>query len=289
MKKLAFLIVFYACSNFVNAAEIVMPRVNAKLFIHNPQTDLDLITVKDAGLKEKWVKLLFDNDKIDHFGSKAFDPNARFDAYYKNFGPFYRLADLNNDEVPELLFNGVVSDEDEREYVEIYTYQKNELVNIYKEIGHIMAYKIQPNTQEVLLYHHQYPCCGNASHNLNRLRLVEGKIQSLKRYFVGRDTDMKGKFFPDSTKVTADYKVASKKMELRWSGEVISKDAWYRRTPDNIIAHYEPGAVYNLLAEENGWYFVLVHAAPIKEASYVINADNFKETWIYGWVDKTKL
>jgi len=287
MRKLAILMLFIAPAAF--AAEIVMPRVDPKLFIHQPQTDLDVITLKDERLKEQLVKGLFDNDKIDHLGSKAFDPQAKFTEYYKHFGPFYRLIDLNNDGTPELFFNGVVSDADDREYVEIYRNDKGIATEIYKEVGHIMAYKIQPNTKEVLLFHHQYPCCGNASHNLNRLRLVEGKMQLVKRYFLGRDNDMKGKFFPDSIRNTAGYEMTSKKLELRWSGEVISENAWYRRNPDNIIAHYDSPALYRILAEEKGWYFVLVHAAPIKETSQVINADNFKDTWIYGWVDKTKL
>src|SRR4051812_17092186 len=110
MKKLA--VLFLLVAPFAFAAEIVMPRVNPALFIHRPQTDLEAVTLSDASLKEKLVKFLFDGDLIDHLGSKAFDPAAKFSDYYGHFGPFYRLMDLNNDGAPELIFNGVVSDAD---------------------------------------------------------------------------------------------------------------------------------------------------------------------------------
>lgn len=283
------LLLFLLIAPSAFSAEIVMPRVDPELFIHHPQTDLDLISVKNEALKVKMVRALFDNDQLDHMDTKAFDPAARFEPYYAKFGRFYRLSDLDNDNTPELIFNSVISEEDDREFLEIYRYEKTRIVNLYKEIGHVLAYKIQPNTGEILLFHHGYPCCANASHNLNRLRLVGGKIRMLKRYFLARERDMKGKFFPDSIRVNKRYNTSYKRLELRWSGEVISKDAWYRRNPDNVIAHYEAPVVYKVLAEEDGWYFVLVNAAPLKEPSYVINADNLKETWVYGWVDKRKV
>lgn len=266
-------------------ASVDMTRVDAALFIHEPQTDLSAIETKDAALKEKWVRLLFDGDKLNHELSKAYDTEAHFEAYYKVFGARYRLIDLNRDGQPELLFEGFVAAADDREHVEIYRFEKGALKKIYDELGHILAYKIQPNTQEVLLFHHQYPCCLNASHNLNRLRLIAGGLQMVKRYFLGRNAgDMRGKFFPDEVKFTGKYRETHKTVELRWSGSVIEKDAWVRRAPENIIARYEKGSVYTILGEENGWYFVLMHAEPIQEQSVVVNTANLKEMAVYGWI-----
>lgn len=284
MKKILSILVFLPAFTF---ASVDMTRVNAALFIHEPQTDLSAVETKDEALKEKWVRSLFDADKLNHELSKAYATDADFGTYYKTFAARYRLIDLNRDGQPELLFEGMVSTEDDREHVEIYRSEKGSLKKIYDELGHILAYKIQPNTQEVLLFHHQYPCCLNASHNLNRLRLVNGELQAVKRYFLGRNAgDMRGKFFPDAVKFTGKYRETTKTVELRWSGSIIKKDAWVRRAPENVIARYEKGSVYTILGEENGWHFVLMHAAPIQETSVVVNTANLKETAVYGWIRK---
>jgi hypothetical protein len=155
---------------------------------------------------------------------------------------------------------------------------------IYNEVGHLLAYKIQPNTKEILLFHHQYPCCVNASHNLNRLRLINGRFKLLKRYFLGRDHEMTGPFFPKKSKFTGVYKTLSKKTKLYWSPAMIQKDAWKSRSATNIIAAYDSLTVYTVLAKEKSWQFVLMKGAPVLEKNNVINPTNFKDTWIYGWL-----
>ncbi len=271
-------------------ASVDMTRVNPELFINRPQTDLSVITVNDEALKEKWVRSLFDRDLLNHEGTRAFSTTAGFDAYYAAFKEKFRLIDLNSDGTPELVFEGFVSRDDEKEHIEIYRSSNGELTRIYDEIGHVLAYKIQPNTQEVLLYHHQYPCCLNASHNLNRLRLVEGKIQSVKRYFVAREAgDMKGRFFPEKSTFSNRLKATKKEVDLRWSGAVISKDAWTRRVPSNIIAPYKKGSLYKILAEENGWLFVRMQTPPEIGENKVVNPGNLQETAVYGWLEKRKL
>lgn len=261
-----------------------MTRVNPSIFIHQPLVDFETITVNDESLKEQWVRRLFNEDIINHEGSKAYNSEAKFETYWILYKMNYRLIDINKDGVNELIFNGLISKEDDRERLEIYTIESTKIKRIYDEIGHLLAYKIHPNTKEILLFHHQYPCCVNASHNLNRLRLIDGKFQAVKRYFVGRDTDMKGDFFPKESNFRETFKKTDKITELRWSPEIIEHDAWKNRTQTNLIARYDKDALYTILAKKGKWRFVVVHAVPKDEANQVINPANFKEVWIYGWM-----
>jgi hypothetical protein len=287
MKKIVFLL---ALLPLVSFASVDMTRIPVGLFIPDPQTDLDRITVKNEALKRRLVRYLFDHDLLNHEHTRAFSLDAQFDTYFKVAAASYRLIDMDRDDIPELVFDGYVSKDDEKEHVEIYRTKNGVPEKIYDDIGHIAAYKLQPNTKEILLFHHRYPCCQNASHNLNRLRLVGGKMQLVKRYFAAREAgDMKGKFFPEKTTFNAKFRETKKDLTLRWSGSVITQNAWTMRTPENIVARYDKGAVYKVLAEENNWYFVLVHASPKQEQNKVINPANFVDTWIYGWIDKRKL
>lgn len=263
---------------------VEMTRVDAKLFIPNPETDFSKVRVQNEALKAKMVQFLFDNDMVDHIMTKAYDPEALFVNYYKQFGPLYQLIDLNNDKVPELIFNGYNSEEREKEQLQIFTTIKGVLVSVYNEMGHLMAYKIHPNTKEILLYHHQYPCCENASHNLNRLRLVNNKMSLVKRYFLGRDHGMLGKFFPEKSKFTGKFAYTKAKTTLYWSPEEINQGAWLRRTEKNTITAYPDSVAYTVLAAKGKWKFVIMHGAPLMEPNKVINPANFTNTWIYGWI-----
>lgn len=284
MGKIILLIAFLP---LMCCASVDMIRVNPELFIHQPQTDFTAITISNDALKQHMVRFLFEHDQLNHEGTKAFSLDATFESYYQLFKDSYRLIDLNNDQLPELIFSGYVTKEDEKEHFEIYFDLKGVPTKIYDEIGHLLAYKRQPNTHEILLFHHQYPCCVNASHNLNRLRLVDGKLQLVKRYFVAREAgDMKGKFFPAKTAFTGKYYTTSKISTLRWSGSVIKKDAWQGRFPENTIARYEVGSIYTILAEEKGWYYVLMHSPPMQEENKVINPANFNEVAVFGWLKK---
>jgi hypothetical protein len=263
---------------------VEMTRVDARVFIASPETDFNKILVNNEALKAKMVEFLFNNDLVDHIGTKAYDPAALFVNYYKQFASLYQLIDLNNDQIPELIFNGYADEEKEKEHLQIFTTIKGELVSVYNEIGHLLAYKIHPNTKEVLLYHHQYPCCENASHNLNRLRLVDNKIVQLKRYFLGRDHGMLGRFFPDKSVFSGKFYQTKSKTVLHWSPEEINKAAWPRRSEKNIIANYPDSTIYSVLAEKGRWRFVIMHGAPLTEENRVINPSNFSNTWIYGWI-----
>lgn len=278
------LITFFSSFCFSLVASVTMTRVDPTLFIANPETDLDKVTVTNEALKRSMVKYLFDADLLDHVGTKAYDTQAVFDTYYTQFSALYRLIDLNNDGLPELIFNGFVSSDDDKEYLEIYGTKKGVVTRLFKEIGHVLAYKIQPNTKEVLLYHHQYPCCENASHNLNRLRLIGNELQLQKRYFIGRDSGMVGPFFPKKVQFTSENKRFSKTTKLYWSPAIVTTDAWPRRSQTNVIASYAASSVYTVLAQTKSWSFVLVKSAPMITPNNVINPANFLQTWIYGWV-----
>ena len=280
----ALLITFFSSLCFSLVASVTMTRVDPTLFIENPETDLDKVTVTNEALKRSMVNYLFDADLLDHVGTKAYDTQAVFDTYYKQFSALYRLIDLNNDGLPELIFNGFVSSDDDKEYLEIYGTKKGVVTRLFKEIGHVLAYKIQPNTKEVLLYHHQYPCCENASHNLNRLRLIGNELQLQKRYFIGRDSGMVGPFFPKKVQFTSENKRFLKTTKLYWSPAIVTTDAWSRRSQTNVIASYAASSVYTVIAQTKSWSFVLVKSAPIIAPTVVINPANFLQTWIYGWV-----
>lgn len=281
--KLKLIILALGFSSF-SFAYVEMTRVNASLFIPNPETDFAKIQIQNEVLKAKMVQFLFDNDMLDHIGTKAYDPEALFVNYYKQFSALYQLIDLNNDKVPELVFNGYMTEEREKEQLQIFTTVKGVLVSVYNEMGHLMAYKIHPNTKEILLYHHQYPCCENASHNLNRLRLVNNKMTLIKRYFLGRDHGMLGKFFPEKSTFSGKFHQTKKKIALYWSQEEINQAAWPRRSEKNIIAMYPDSVAYSVLAEKGKWRFVIMHGAPVVEENRIINPSNFTETWIYGWI-----
>jgi hypothetical protein len=282
----ALLITFFSSFCFSLVASVTMTRVDPTLFIANPETDLDKVTVTNEVLKRSMVNYLFDADLLDHVGTKAYDTQAVFDKYYTQFSALYRLIDLNNDGLPELIFNGFVSSDDDKEYLEIYGTKKGVVTRLFKEIGHVLAYKIQPNTKEVLLYHHQYPCCENASHNLNRLRLIGNELQLQKRYFIGRDSGMVGPFFPKKVQFTSENKRFSKTTKLYWSPVIVTTDAWPRRSQTNVIASYAASSVYTVLFETKSWLFVLVKSPPIIAPNVVINPANFLQTWIFGWVVK---
>lgn len=271
-------------------ASVDMTRINASLFINNPETDFGKILVNDPALKRQLVNSLFDQDMLNHAFTKAFSTDATFEAYYRAFEEKYTLIDMDRDGDPELIFSGLVSADDEREHFEVYSGKNGQLTKIYDELGHLLAFKIHPNTQEILLYHHQYPCCLNASHNINRLRKVGAALQQQKRYFVAREAgDMKGDFFPDQVHFSGKFRHTKQIVSLHWSGEKISREAWSRRVQKNSVARFEKGTIYTVLAEEKGWLYVLIYTPPMVEENAVINPSNFNDTKLFGWLKKSEL
>lgn len=272
---------------FQASAYVVMPRINEKLFIANPETDFSKVAIQNPTLKAKMVQFLFDNELIEHFGTKAYNTEAQFSAYYKAFEKHYQLMDLNQDRVPELIFSGHTSEDEDSEMLQVFVSEKGEIRPIYQEKGHLLAYKIHLNTKEILLFHHQYPCCENASHNINRLRLVGNSFQQVRRYFVARDSKMKGNLFPKEVVFDGKFQYTkAEKTPLYWSNSILTKDAWQGRTPSNRITNYAPNTPYSVLAVDGKWRYVIMHGAPLVEENRVINPANFASTWIYGWIEE---
>lgn len=268
----------------ISFASITMRQVDPRLLIAAPETDFSKISEDNQALKIQAIRYLFDQDMLGHMGSKAYDPKADFNAYLDAYEANYFLVDLDRDGILELVFNGFIDPDGEIENIEIYLAVKDEWLPVFTGKGNLIAYKKHPNTGEILLYQHQYPCCNNGSHNLNRLRLAGGKIQLLKRFFVGRDTNMVGPFFPEKSAFDEAYRVLRKETTVHWSPKVVKEHAWEGRTPENVIAHYEAGTIYRVLGKKGRWSFVLLHGPPIQEENKVINPANFGDVWIYGWI-----
>jgi len=287
--KNSILFLFLVISSAALAA-VHVTRVNPALFIHEPKTDFNSISLQDDQLKRKVLEQLFNAELLDHFGTRAYALNADFEAYFTSQKDNFWLIDLNADSNPEIVFSGKSDPTDEREFFEIYTLKNGSDKRLCREIGHLLAYKTNPNTNEVLLYHHQYPCCANASHNINRIRLVNGKLQQLRYYFIAQDIDLKGSFFPERSSFESKHKVAKNAFTLNWSPDVITTDAWRGRTNSNQIAKFDSSSVYVELGRKKGWSYVLVKNAPVSEpGNRVINTSNFSETYIFGWVKREDL
>lgn len=282
MKKILCILTFLPV--FSNAS-VDMTRIKAELFIAQPRTSFDSIVRKDPMLKKQLIQQLFDKDMVNHELSKAFSADARFDAYYTHFEKSYQLIDMDQDGVFELVFSGFVSRDDEKEHFEIYAFNNGKPARLYEGIGHLLAYKVHPNTGEILLYHHQYPCCLNASHNINRLRKTGNKLQLLKKYFVAREAgDMKGRFFPEKTSFSGKYKMTKTITKLHWSPDEIAREAWVGRVPQNVVARYPEKSIYRVLAKEQGWQYVLMYTPPLQETNLVINPANFSDVKVFGWI-----
>lgn len=283
MKNL--LLGIFALGTMSTWASYTMRDINVDLLLPKVQKDFKLIEKQEESLLRSAVKYLFDQEFIGHIASKSYDPNASFEMYFNMFRSNYHLIDLDKDGIYELVFNGFIDEEKDVESIEIFLAVKNEWLPIFNGKGNLLGYKIQPNTGEVLLYQHIYPCCNNGSHNLNRLRLVGNKFQEVRRFFVGRDSNMKGQFFSKQSKFDGKFYTLKSPITLFWSPEKITKDAWSGRIDENKIAKYPTGTVYSVMAKQGKWKFVLLHGAPVIEANVVINPANFTQTWVYGWIN----
>jgi hypothetical protein len=282
MKLVVSLIVIIVFST-VSLAAKVMPDIPVEVFFPNCSYDVNSLGKEyDAQLKIE-VEKLFNLDILEHDFSLGYDLNAKFKDYWSVYEKNWMLLDLNKDKVLELLFLGVPSKIQDINYVELYILENEKYKKAFQEIGKVEAYKIHPNTKEIILFHHQFPCCDNASHNLNMFRYINGGVCLRKRYMVATDKNMKGNFFPLTSKEVLKAKKLNKETELRWSDEKIEKDAW-TRSPRNVIARFEKGALYKVLFQNEKKSYVLMLSAPIDETNKVINTANFKRTKIYGWI-----
>lgn len=264
-------------------AAVSMTRVNPHLFVNQAQTDFSLIANSGDQVKRKIVKNLFDQHVLDHDGTPNLELNANFERYYEQNKNHFLLLDLNQDGKSELIFQGFTSATDDKEYTEIYRLNHGKYELQYREVGHLLAYKIHPNTKEIVLYQHKYPCCSAMSHNIFVLRLLDGKFHKKSKYFLARDTGMKGDFFPDSVNFPSNYERLSTDHKVYWSDSVILEGA-SRQSPSNQLITYPAGTVYQILTKKGTWSYVLIRGNCVSEKSLIVNAENLSQMALFAWI-----
>ena len=254
--------------------------IPVNVFVNDGNTNVESIMFDADNTKSK-VKILFDKKEIIH---ELTGPNSSFDRYWEAFGSQWKWVRFRKNESPILLFTGLNSYTDEREFVELYD-PELEKSRLFAESGRIIAFKRHPLTNELILYTHKYPCCRYSSHNIFTIRYINKEIKSKDRFFVGRDSgDMVGPFFPDSVSFDGKYKRLEEKTLLRWSPKIVETNAFLERAHTNAIIHYEKGALYKELARQGEWIYVLMLNGISEEASAVINHVNFTNKGVYGWI-----
>lgn len=250
------------------------------VFVNDGNTNISKVFTDLNETKAK-VQVLFDKQEMIH---ELTGPNASFERYWEAFGSQWKWVRFREEDSPLLIFTGLNSYTDEREFVEIYDPERKKS-RLFAEPGRLIAFKKHPFTDEIILYSHRYPCCRYSSHNIYVIRYVNDEIKSKDRFFVGRDSgDMVGPFFPDSVSFTGTYKKLESKTLLRWSPEVVESNAFLERAHTNAIIHYEKGAIYKELAVQGKWTYVLMLNGISEESSPVINHVNFKNKGVYGWI-----
>jgi hypothetical protein len=264
---------------------VVMPRVEASLFINEPETNFEKIYIDQPDVLEKAVEWLFDQDKLSHEWTKSIQLDNKFPKYWEAFKDKWHLVDMNGDGQAELIFSGQPYSNDEKEMFSLYAKFGTIWKEIYWDDGHILAYKVHPRTKEVLLYHHRYPCCSQSTHLVNRLRFLNNNVHQMKRYFLARDTGMKGEFFPRKSRFKKNYEHLNKNTMMYWSKGKILADAT-QFIPTNEIIHFPSNSVYKVLANEDGWLYVQMITPPIQETSKVVNAANLQEVKFFGWIEE---
>lgn len=260
-----------------------MPRVDVKLFVNKGRTDFDSIFNPNRSEVKEAVRWLFDNNTIDHDYSKAVNSDYKFGPYWKNYSAMWNSVDLDKDGKNELIFSGKPLISDDKESFSLFVQYGKVWKEVFWDDGHLMAYKIHPNTGEVILFHHRYPCCSQFTHMIHRVRWIRNKLHSTKRYFLARDTAMKGDFFPSSSKYPKKYKKLRKNTILRWSKGVIKKGA-AMFSPTNEIIHFPKDSYYQILYAKSRWRYVMMVSPPTIEESMVANAHNLQESRFYGWI-----
>lgn len=278
---LLFTLLIYNLSFSQSTVSLV--KIPASVFVNKGKTTFDSILFVNKDI-QKQVEKIFDNKGLSH--ELTLGGNS-FEKYWEVFGNQWFWVKLKPDLSPFLMFKGINSFMDEKEYVELYDTNKPNNNLIFTSAGNLLAYKKHPFTKEIVLYIHKYPCCQSASHNIVRVRYVNGDIRSKDRFFVGRDDgDMVGPFFPETVEQPKEYKQLTAKTTLRWSPSIVNNNAFIGRAKSNVIIHYNEGAVYKVLHENDGWQFVVMFSGIAEEQSSVLNYTNFINRPVYGWIKK---
>lgn len=282
MMKYFCLVIIWCFSIVCFGNELMVPSY---FFVNEVKTDLNTIYGKNEGIEGK-VHLLFDEDKLDHPLSKAFDNEATFDSYWKQNKAKWHSVNLNNDEVDELIYSVNPSGKpDESSLLEIYSKQKGEWQPIYRELGSLFGYKIHPKTKEIVLYQHTFPCCSSASNTIQTIRFLSNKMKVHKKYFLANGKNMKGHFFPPKVSYLPCYFYLKKETVLKWSSENIVKNAWLSFSENNVGV-YAINTPYRILFSRNKWKYVIMYGLPVKsnKQKSVLQPQNFRTTTVFGWI-----
>lgn len=271
-------------SSIIGQVDPSLVDIPQEVFVNNGRTDFSNILYQDDSLKEK-VRILVNENELSHdFSSDA----AEFEKYWSVFKAKWHFIRFQKKNEPLLIFSGLKNANDEREYVEIFDLSKKLYYRqVFSEVGKLLAFQIQPYTQELVLFTHKYPCCKSASHNIYTIRQVNGDLHVNDRFFVGRDSgDMVGPFFPLSVKHSKKYYKLKERVALRWSPKIVEHGAFEEWTESNLMIHYEAGALYKILYDDKNWQFVLFLNGIAEEQSMMLNYTNFLNKGVYGWIKK---
>lgn len=256
-----------------------------QVFVNGGKNDFQSILYQDDTLQSE-VKKMYSQGNL--YGFDLLPELSDFKSYWKKFKNNWFYIQFKKEGKPLLLFKGLKTSGDEREFVEIYAPDRPaDQLLLFSSVGRLLAYKKHPFTNHLILFVHQYPCCRSASHTIYTIREIKNKIKQKSRFFVGRDNgDMVGPFFPEKVHFDNVYHKLNKRTELRWSPEVVNENAFLNWTQSNLIIHYEKGAIYKILYEKEGWQFVLFLSGIAEEQSMMLNYTNFKNKGVYGWIKK---
>lgn len=283
MKKfIIYLVSFLFIQSAYSQINPTLVDIPHAVFVNGGSDDFKRILFTDETLAEK-VKVLHSYNELGHDLPVE---TSTFEQYWSRYSKQWNYVRFKEDASPLLIFNGLISNSDEREYVEIYDLDKKRDHRIlYSTVGKLLAYKNHPFTNELILYVHSYPCCKSASHNIYKIRQVNDKLHYSDRFFVGRDIgDMVGPFFPKEAKHDGKYYFLTKRTELRWSPAVVEENAFEDWTESNLIIHYNEGAMYKIIHDQGEWLFVLFLNGIAEEQSMMLNYTNFKNKGVYGWI-----
>lgn len=270
------------------AGEAHLYSINPKLFVNGIKTNLYSILQKDNSEKTKLeVIKLWNLNQLSHDYTKVVSKEYTFKDYWRQFNNNWFLLDLNKDGNNELIFLGKSSYQFDSDFeILFYTAEKDGYKRLFAESGKLIGYKIQPNTNNIILYHHKAPCCDNGSHNIYTLRLLGTELHIKDKFFVGTDTGaMSGDFFPDMVNYTGAYKKLKSETIIHWSKQIIKSKAWIGRQESNAITAYPKNTYYKELFRDKEKSYVLISGNPVKEFSTrVINPANFIDKPIFGWI-----
>src|SRR5690554_441315 len=153
MKKLILLLIIALISSVIKAQ--VNPNlvdIPPAVFVNEGQTDFENLLTQNASIKEK-VKILHAYNELSHDLIVQFNS---FEEYWNRYSSQWYFIRFKNKNDSLLLFKGIKNNDDEREYVELYNVnnKRNNRV-LFSEVGKVLAYKIHPRTQEIILYVHK--------------------------------------------------------------------------------------------------------------------------------------